>query len=421
VTKAFAWVLLWFAATLVSTSCAGTKNNYRYYFANDRLPEGYIRVSPDTKYAESRGYGWWGEETNHFAIHLPEGNYNVSVAYESPEAAASATVKAEARRLMLKAERKVESAERKFTVNIRRPEIEGSDLVALNTRETEPTMIAHWDEMLTLEFLPGISGLTAIKIEPVADAVTVFIAGDSTVTDQRSEPWAGWGQLLPSLFAPGVAIANHAESGRALFSFLEEKRLDKILSVIKPGDYLLIQFGHNDQKDKRQGAGPFTTYKQELEEYINRARVKRAIPVLVTSMERRRWSEGKPQETLTDYAKAMHQVGQILSVPVIDLHAMSLKLYAAMGENGSQKAFVHYPANTFPGQDKALKDNTHHNTYGAYELARCVAEGIRSEVPDLARYLRSDMGAFDPSNPEEPGSLKIPASSDTGSKKPEGN
>jgi len=322
---------------------------------------------------------------------------------------------------MLKAERKVESAERKFTVNIRRPEIEGSDLVALNTRETEPTMIAHWDEMLTLEFLPGISGLTAIKIEPVADAVTVFIAGDSTVTDQRSEPWAGWGQLLPSLFAPGVAIANHAESGRALFSFLEEKRLDKILSVIKPGDYLLIQFGHNDQKDKRQGAGPFTTYKQELEEYINRARVKRAIPVLVTSMERRRWSEGKPQETLTDYAKAMHQVGQILSVPVIDLHAMSLKLYAAMGENGSQKAFVHYPANTFPGQDKALKDNTHHNTYGAYELARCIAEGIRSEVPDLARYLRSDMGAFDPSNPEEPGSLKIPASSDTGSKKPEGN
>ncbi len=413
--------LLLLGVALVSVACAGTKSGEKFYFGKGKLPDGFTRVTPHKEYIDSRSYGWQEEHPNIFAVELPEGNYDVTVAFESPEAAGNATVKAESRRLMLKSQGQADGNIRKFTVNIRRPEIEGGGSVKLNSRESEPTMIAHWDDLLTLEFLPGIEGVEAIKIDPNPNAVTVYIAGDSTVTDQRSEPWTGWGQLLPSFFEPDVAVANHAESGRALFSFLWEKRLDKIISTIKPGDYLFIQFGHNDQKDKREGSGPFTTYKEELEEYIAKVRTKDAHAVLVTPMERRRWSGGKPQETLTDYAEAMRQVGKEQHVPVIDLHAMSLEFYAAMGKDGSTKAFVHYPANTFSGQEKKLKDDTHHNAYGAYELARCVVEGIKAEVPELAKSLRPDVGTFDPSRPDDPDRLGIPASLASGAEKPEGN
>ncbi len=407
--------------SLASVACAGSKPVGQYYFGGGTLPDGFTRASSRHEYTKDRGFGWMEDQPNVFGVELPEGNYTVSVGYDTPEAAAASTVKAESRRLMLMKQDHVKGKIRQFTVNVRRPEIEGGDRVKLNSRETKPNMVAHWDDLLTLEFLPGIEGVEGIRIESAPEAITVYIAGDSTVTDQRSEPWCGWGQVIPRFFDSGVAFANHAESGRALFSFLWEKRLDKILSSIKSGDYLLIQFGHNDQKDKRAGSGPFTTYKEELEEYISRVREKGGKPVLVTPMERRRWSGGKPQETLTEYAEAMRQVGKEQKVPVIDLHAMSLKFYAAMGPEGSTKAFVHYPANRFPNQDKALKDDTHHNIYGAYELARCVVEGIKEEVPGLAKHLRPDAGSFDPSEPDNPESLGIPPSLAAGAEKPEGN
>ena len=102
--------------------------------------------------------------------------------------------------------------------------------------------------------------------------LTVFLAGDSTVTDQRAEPWAGWGQMLPRFLKQGVAVSNQAESGLALFSFDGQHRLDKVLSMMKQGDYLFIQFGHNDQKDKSEGAGPFTTYRANLKHFVQAAR-----------------------------------------------------------------------------------------------------------------------------------------------------
>lgn len=417
----YSWLVLGIATILASAVCAATEPVHRYYFANGDLPQGHIRVEPSTGYSEAQGYGWLGQSRTHFAVQLPEGNYSVTLIYETPEIAASTTVKAEARRVMLTAEPSATGVVRTLTVNIRRPEIADGGRVALNARESEPTMIGHWDDLLSLEFLPGSAGLRSIEITPETDAVTLFIAGDSTVADQRFEPYAGWGQLLPSLFGPGLAVANHAESGRALFSFLREKRLKKILSIIKPGDYLLIQFGHNDQKDKRDGAGPLTTYTQELEQYVTSVRARQAIPVLVTPMERRRWNGGHPGETLTDYAKAVREVGKKLGVPVIDLHAMSLRFYAAMGEAASTRAFVFYPAGTFPGQDRALKDNTHHNAYGAYELARCVAEGIRKNIPALARHLRPQVGEFSPSEPDDPALVQIPTSVNVLSEKPEGS
>jgi lysophospholipase L1-like esterase len=372
-------------------------------------------------FSADKSVKWQEVRTNRIAAQLPEGNYTVRITFKNAQAAANAAVKAEARRLMLLKQESADGKVRTFTVNVRRPEIAGGGSVKLNSRETEPSMVAHWDDLLSLEFFPDIDSVKSIDVKPAPDAVTVYIAGDSTVTDQRGEPWTGWGQCLPNFFDPGVAVANHAESGRALFSFLWEKRLDKILSTIKPGDYLFIQFGHNDQKDKREGAGPFTTYKAELDDYISKVRKKGAGPVLVTPMERRRWSGGKPQETLADYAAAMRQVAEEQKVPLIDLHAMSLKFYAALGEEDSKRAFVHYPANTFPGQDKALADDTHHNPYGGYELARCVVEGIKAQIPELAKHLRRDAGTFGPSHPDNPDSLNLPAGLSAEAEKPEGS
>ncbi len=120
--------------------------------------------------------------------------------------------------------------------------------------------------------------------------------------------------------------------------------------------------------------------------------------------------DGTPMPTLADYAEAVRQVGDEEKVAVIDLNAMSLKAYQALGAEGSKQAFVHYPANTFPDQTVELKDDTHHNVYGAYELAKCVVEGIKSNVTPLAKFLTTDVPAFDPRHPDAVESVQIPPS-----------
>jgi lysophospholipase L1-like esterase len=359
-----------------------------------------------------------------FAVHLDEGNYDITIRFGNPNETTSTTIKAESRRLMIE---KVETAAgkyvtRTFTVNVRKPAISSGGTTSIDKRESGPPSVPDWDDLLTLEFNGKQPGVASVEIKPAKDAITLFIAGDSTVTDQPREPWAGWGQILPRFFQQGVAISNQSWSGLTLNSFKSQKRLDKILSMMKPGDYLFIQFGHNDQKEKSDGAGAFTTYKSGLKRYVEAVRAKSGIPVLVTSMERRRWNGDQPQPTLSSYAEAVRQVGTEDKVAVIDLNAMSLKFYTALGPEGSKKAFVHYPAGTFPGQKEALKDDTHHNTYGAYELARCVVEGIRATVPELANHLTVDAGSFDPAHPDALETFDIPLSpSASATEKPAGN
>ncbi len=395
-----------------------TTDTTRHHQDTTKTPPGYQHVAPNVIYDANRGYGFLdgtaptAETPRVFAVDVEEGNYDVTMRFGDPTRATSSTVKAESRRLMIE---KVETAPgkyetRTFTVNVRKPAISTGGTTSLNSRETGPPPVPNWDDRLTIEFNGKQPGITALEIQPASDALTVFVAGDSTVTDQSNEPWAGWGQMLPRFFQQGVAISNHSESGLALYSFERQKRLEKILSMMKKGDYLFIQFGHNDQKDKTAGAGPFTSYKANLVKFIEAARSKGGIPVLVTPMERRRWNGNDPEATLTDYAEAVRQAGTENKVPVIDLNAMSLKFYAALGPEKSERAFVFYPANTFPDQAKALKDNTHHNTYGGYGLARCMIEGIRSNVPELAKHLAKDAGTFDPSNPDLPEKFDLPPS-----------
>lgn len=402
---------------------------WKFQFADGVAQPGFTRVTTETAYDAKTGFGFLpvgtvldGNKPQLFAMDADEGNYEVTLRFGHPTQATSTTVKAESRRLMIE---KVETQpgkfeNRTFIVNVRRPQLDGDRKVSL--KETEKP-VPNWDDRLSFEFNGPRPGVAFLQIKPVTEIITVFIAGDSTVTDQNREPYAGWGQMLPRFFSQEVAVANHAWSGLALFSFKGGKRLDKILSQMRPGDYLFIQFGHNDQKDKSKDAGPFKRYKTNLQEFVAAARSKGGIPVLVTPMERRRFDRaGVQTATLSDYAEAVRQVGAEEKVPVIDLNAMSLKLYAALGPDKSKAAFIHHPANTYPGQKEALADDTHHSPYGAYELARCVIEGIKATVPALAKHIAPDAAPFDPSKPDSPATFALPKTPASGqTEKPEGS
>ena len=137
------------------------------------------------------------------------------------------------------------------------------------------------------------------------DVPTVFLMGDSTVCDQPAEPWNSWGQMLPRFFKPEVAIANHAESGETIADSLHAQRFEKIFSLMKPGDYLLVQFGHNDMKNHAPNA--LENYKSDLENIVERTRSLGGTPVLVTSMERK---NGIEQNTSMGYPETVREVAK---------------------------------------------------------------------------------------------------------------
>jgi lysophospholipase L1-like esterase len=324
-----------------------------------------------------------------------EGNYRVTVTLGDRDAAAITTVKAELRRLMVeKVETRAgEFVKRTFVVNTRTPQFEGGE-VRLKDRE-KTTEAAAWDHAISLEFTNRHPAVESIEVEP-ADVPTLFIAGDSTSTDQSQEPFNSWGQMITRFFGPQIAVANHGESGESLRSYVGERRLAKLMSVIRHGDWLLIQMGHNDQKERGEGVGAFTTYKQSLKEFIRQAREHGAKPVLVTPMHRLSFDDsGKIANTLGDYPEAVRQAGREENVPVLDLNAMSKQLYEALGPLDAVKAF-------------ADNDTTHHNNYGSYELARCVVQAVRDAGLGLAQYL-VEGPRFDPAHPDPVGSFDIPA------------
>jgi lysophospholipase L1-like esterase len=280
----------------------------------------------------------------------------------------------------------------------------------------------NWDNKLTLEFNGEHPCVAGVEIQPADQLPTIFLAGNSTVTDQENEPWASWGQMFPRFLKPEIVVANYAESGETLLAFKREKRLQKLLSQMKTGDYLFIEFTHNDQKPGGNHLDPFTTYKQELKYFISEAQKRGGKPILVTSMHRRRFDEGgKIINTLEDFPEAMRQTAKEAKVPLIDLNTMSKQFYEAMGPENSKKAFVHYPANTYPGQDKPLADDTHFNTYGAYELAKCIVQSIRQNKMELGKYLMDGLPSFDPNNPDPVSKFKWYESPAASLIKPDGN
>ncbi len=391
---------------------AEERTDFKFAFGAAAAP-GVISVWPTNFYSNTAGYGLEPgarvtasggciTSTNpfYFSIKLPEGNYRVTITLGDPTDASSTTIKTELRRLMLYHIQTPPGkfVTRSFIVNVRTPEIAGDGEVRLKPREKTSEQW-DWDDKLTLEFndtRPCLRSLTVVKV----DVPTVFLLGDSTVCDQPVEPWNSWGQMLPAFFKPDIAVANHAESGETIADSLSRNRFEKVFSLMKPGDYLFIQFGHNDMKNKRPDA--LEQYKVDFKKVIAGTRARGGIPVLVTSMERK---AGVAHPTLEGYPEAMREVAREEHCPLIDLNQMSLVLYRALGTN----------------LDKAFVDGTHQDNYGSYELAQCIVAGIKQDHLPLAKYIVDDFKRFDPAHPDPVATFYMPASPGYSTVKPLGN
>jgi lysophospholipase L1-like esterase len=402
---------------------AGPAYASEFAFGNGKIKSGWIQVFPTNVYSDAAGYGFepgaavvagdgFVSSTNpfYFSVKLPEGNYRVTVTLGDPAGESTTTVKAELRRLMLE---KVPAAAgkpvtRSFIVNLRTPQIAGlprqseaaagAGEVHLKPREKTNEWWA-WDEKLTLEFNGRPPALQSLEIEKAA-VPTVFLLGDSTVCDQPTEPWNSWGQMLPRFFKPDIAIANHAESGETIASSLSAHRFDKVFSLMQPGDWLFLQFGHNDMKSRATNA--LELYRSNLKNAVVETRAKGGTPVLVTSMERKGGGEAP---TLMGYPDAVREVAKEENCALIDLNAMSLVLYQALGTN----------------IDRAFQDPTHHNNYGSYELAQCIVAGIRQAKLPLAKFIVDDFTGFDPAHPDPVDQFQMPASLRHSAVEPLGN
>lgn len=360
------------------------------------------------------------EKPTYFSVKLPEGNYQVEIVMGNSEKDSNITIKAESRRLMLNqfAIQKGKSITKIFNVNIRTPKIDDNQNITLKDREKD---IFDWDDKLTLEFLGEVS-IQSIKITLKNDLTVVYLAGDSTVTDQDVKPWASWGQFITNYFDKTIVVANYAYSGSSLSSFKNSNRLKKILLEIKKGDYLFVEFGHNDEKIKGGGNGAWESYSDLLTEFVQSAKEKGAIPVLVTPTQRRFFNKnGTLKETHGDFPAAMRAVAQKNNVVLIDITKLTTELYETWGDEVSRKAFVQYPANTFPGQEKVLEDNTHFNSFGANEIALCLIKGIRELDIPLKKNIKKETPNYNPKKPNYISSWTLPMSNRFEIAKPDGN
>jgi lysophospholipase L1-like esterase len=397
-----------FCISLTVFASSARAQTFKFSFKGKAEP-GWIRVSSTNVYSPAIGFGFepganvvagkdCTSSTNpfYFSVKEPEGNYKVTATFAGES---TVTVKAELRRLMLEGVHTPSGklTTHEFIVNLRTPAIPGGNHVHLKPRETTNEQW-DWDEKLTLEFNGRNPSLQSLLIEP-ASVPTVYLLGDSTVCDQPAEPWNSWGQMLPRFFKPQIAVANHAESGETIANSLRAQRFEKVFSLTKPGDYLFIQFGHNDMKDKATNA--LEVYKSNLKKVVERTRSLGGTPVLVTSMERK---AGTNSPTLMGYPDAVREVAKEENCALIDLNAMSLIFYHALGTN----------------LDKAFQDGTHHNNYGSYETAKCVVKGVQEANLPLAKYVE-DGFAFDPAHPDDVDKFQMAVSPVNSTAKPLGN
>jgi lysophospholipase L1-like esterase len=336
-----------------------------------------------------------------FSIKLPEGNYNVTLTLGSAKEESTTTVKAELRRLMipqlhLKAG---EFVRKTFTVNIRTPAIPGGGRVSLKMAREGPgqSEANAWDDRLTLLFSDKNPSISAIEIAPV-DVPVVYLMGDSTMCDQPTEPFNSWGQMFTNWFKPGIAISNQAESGDSLPPAINGKRLAKMTSTMKKGDYLFVQFGHNDMKSAAEAG---TRYGELLAQVVNEVRAHGGTPVIVTSVSRESFnSEGKITNNFiangTDFIAEARKAAQVNNCTLIDLNAQSAKFYEALGPAKAPVAFAN------------PTEKTHHSDYGSYEISKIMVQGIIDAKLPLADWVVSDWKPFDPSHPDTFESFTIP-------------
>ena len=224
-------------------------------------------------------------------------------------------------------------------------------------------------------------------------SVHVYLIGDSTMADKALVGTAerGWGQVLPLFFDNDVIIENHARNGRSTKSFIAEGRWQTVVEKLKPGDWVFIQFGHNDAKkeDTSRYAEAHTDYRNNLAKFVNETRAKGAEPILLTPVTRRQFDkEGTLTDTHGDYPGVVRELAAALHVPLIDVHKQSMKLVASLGPEESKKDFVWIKPGFYTVNRAGREDNTHFSEAGALSIARLVVDDLKGLNLPLGKHLR---------------------------------
>lgn len=263
-------------------------------------------------------------------------------------------------------------------------------------------------------FLAVLTLLMLTSAFTMRKTVTVFMIGDSTMANKDTtggKQERGWGMMLQQYFKSGVVVDNHAVNGRSSKSFIDEGRWDVVLSKMKPGDYVIIQFGHNDEKPAAdRHTDPGTTFDANLRRFVLESRARGGIPILCNAVVRRNFyrqvdssvddeslrnttyeDEKVNSDTLIDthgaYLLSPKNVARELDVPFIDANRVTHDLEQGMGIEGSRRLHMWFRPGEHPSVPKGRKDNTHYNVYGATVVAGLLAEEIAHQVPALKKKM----------------------------------
>jgi len=227
--------------------------------------------------------------------------------------------------------------------------------------------------------------------------VTIHTIGDSTMAnkpDPENNPERGWCQMLPLFFDENVTVKNAAVNGRSTKSFIGEGKWDAVLKDLKGGDYVFIQFGHNDQKykDPNRFTNPYTGYRQNLVKYVTETRAKGAIPVLFSSTVRRNFNEfGTLIDTHGAYPFVVRDVADKLNVPFVDMQLKSENLVLSLGQEKSKEIYLWIEPGQYDMYPQGRQDNTHFSVKGATEMAKLAVEGLKENDLELTKFLKEPM------------------------------
>jgi len=237
----------------------------------------------------------------------------------------------------------------------------------------------------------GIATLTALSFKS-NDKVNVWMIGDSTMANKQADkaPETGWGMVFNEFVTSNVTVHNHALNGRSSKSFLNEGRWKAVCDSIQLGDYVIIQFGHNDEKPaEKLHTDPATTYKELLKKYIDETRAKGANPIICSSIVRRHFDgKGNLKDTHGDYIKAAREIALETNTPYIDMEAQTRKLVSEMGPEKSKTLYLFTKPGKYPNRPTGVQDSTHLNTTGARTFAGLFVEEVKNQKLPLKGLLK---------------------------------
>jgi lysophospholipase L1-like esterase len=236
--------------------------------------------------------------------------------------------------------------------------------------------------------------LTLISLSSLAQKSTIYCIGDSTMANKvkpEENPERGWGQMLPLFFNDNIIIDNRAVNGRSTKSYIDEKRWEAIYKILKPGDYVFIQFGHNDakEKDSLRYTNPHTAYRHNLIRFVTETKENGATPIIFSSVARRNFNEnGVLISTHGDYTLEARLVAQEFNVPFIDMEYYSELLEQSYGPDKSKQLHLHFKVGEIPYYKEEKADDTHFSVKGATEIAKIAVEQLTKSKLDLVRYIK---------------------------------